>query len=301
MADDRMATDQAAQGSTVDYCSRWPEEGHSWSLTKHAGLPVVWTKRCGSCGFLDVSEVRADLAALTADRLQKKLTEAYRMRNETMAALRRWKAEHDNAVDERDAALAERDRLREKLRMAQASERAALAAEAGRATPVIATWEQMRQELESATISEANLRNVINATEGQRDAALASLAEAKRVIRNAHQAIRKDTTAAAVALAMFDTRDQHGPSLLDELETARASLAAEREQTARMRVVVANVRPAWRGLKSSLVAVAGVLDKPYPDAPEWTPWTRFVTPAVADLGAAVDALDAGAAAPGAER
>ncbi len=46
--------------------------------------------------------------------------------------------------------------------------------------------------------------------------------EALRVIRNAHAAIRRNTTAAAVALAMFDTSDRHGPSLLDELRTVTA-------------------------------------------------------------------------------
>lgn len=37
---------------------------------------------------------------------------------------------------------------------------------------------------------------------------------------------------------------------------------------------------AWRRLKSALIAVSHRLDEPYPDAPEWTPWTRFVAPAI---------------------
>lgn len=62
--------------------------------------------------------------------------------------------------------------------------------------------------------------------------------EAKRVIRNAHQAIRTQVTAAAVALAMFDTGDAGTPSLLDELTQARIELE-------RMRRVVKAVS-AWR-------------------------------------------------------
>lgn len=56
--------DQAEQGSTVEHCSRWPDEGHSWSHRKHAGLPTVWTRSCSGCGFIDVSEVRRLSAAL---------------------------------------------------------------------------------------------------------------------------------------------------------------------------------------------------------------------------------------------
>lgn len=50
--------------------------------------------------------------------------------------------------------------------------------------------------------------------------------EARRIIRNAHQAIRTNTTAAAVALAMFDTGDAGTPSLLDE----NARLTQERDE-----------------------------------------------------------------------
>lgn len=53
--------------------------------------------------------------------------------------------------------------------------------------------------------------------------------EAKRVIRNAHQAIRTQTTAAAVALAMFDTGDVGAPSLLDERDALRAELERTRK------------------------------------------------------------------------
>ena len=48
--------------------------------------------------------------------------------------------------------------------------------------------------------------------------------EARRVIRNAHEAIRAQTTAAAVALAMFDTGDAGTPSLLDERDRLRSDL-----------------------------------------------------------------------------
>ena len=53
--------------------------------------------------------------------------------------------------------------------------------------------------------------------------------EARRIIRNAHQAIRTETTAAAVALAMFSTGDTDTPSLLDELNQLRTENARLRE------------------------------------------------------------------------
>lgn len=50
--------------------------------------------------------------------------------------------------------------------------------------------------------------------------------EAQKIIRNAHEAIRHHTTAAQVALAMFHKADCGEPSLLDELTTLRAKVAA---------------------------------------------------------------------------
>ncbi len=70
----------------------------------------------------------------------------------------------------RDNALAEVARLREELAMARASERAALAAEAGRQTPIIAGWDQLQREL-------VGLR-------AHRDALVTQLAQAEVTITN---------------------------------------------------------------------------------------------------------------------
>lgn len=58
--------------------------------------------------------------------------------------------------------------------------------------------------------------------------------EAQRIIRNAHQAIRTNTTAAAVALAMFDAGDVGTPSLLDELNEARDKVTRLTQENTRL-------------------------------------------------------------------
>jgi len=83
------STDQPAQGSTVDYCWRWPQEGHSWTWTKHAGLPTVSTRTCFVCRYVDVTEVQD--------------------------ALRRHELDRDRLLGEVASLTAERDRLREAL------------------------------------------------------------------------------------------------------------------------------------------------------------------------------------------
>jgi hypothetical protein len=56
---------------------------------------------------------------------------------------------------------------------------------------------------------------------------------------------------------------------------------------------VQRARLACRRLTSALIAVEPLLTKPYPDDPRWTPWTRFVGPALKELS---DALRTGPAA-----
>ena len=48
------------------------------------------------------------------------------------------------------------------------------------------------------------------------------------------------------------------------------------------------IRQARRRLNSALIAVEPLLTNPYPDDPRWTPWTRFVGPALKELKAALD-------------
>jgi len=53
------------------------------------------------------------------------------------------------------------------------------------------------------------------------------------------------------------------------------------------------VRRYRREIASALIAVKWHLDTPYPDSPEWTPWTRFVERAlrkVDEIPALVDEL-----------
>ncbi|MEU1800842.1 hypothetical protein [Streptomyces sp. NPDC019937] len=65
-------------------------------------------------------------------------------------------------------------------------------------------------------------------------------------------------------------------ALLAELDKART----ERDE---LRAALDRARTARRRVSSALVAVAPLLDQPYPDDPRWTPWTRFVRPAMAEL------------------
>ena len=46
--------------------------------------------------------------------------------------------------------------------------------------------------------------------------------------------------------------------------------------TVNVDTLVETVDNARRSIAASLIAVKGHLDKPYPDNPRWTPWTRFV-------------------------
>jgi hypothetical protein len=163
----------------------------------------------------------------------------------------------------------ERDRLRQEIGIAQASERAALAAEAGRATPVIAGWDRMQRAL--ATIPDLMTERdtaLALLVEEQRDHAATreELARTQRVIRNAHQAIRQNTTAAAVALAMFDTRDRYGPSLLDELKAAEAELEQQRPVIEAARAMAEDWRNSSpHGHVRSIVAAVDALGAPTPN------------------------------------
>ena len=112
--------DQAVQGSTVGYCSRWPGEPHPWVYTLHAGEPRITTRSCGSCGFLDVTEVREQLAAALAavDGEADSLTELDRERRRSTKLgrdLRRAQRQRTTIVKERDQAIAEADELRRVL------------------------------------------------------------------------------------------------------------------------------------------------------------------------------------------
>ena len=54
--------------------------------------------------------------------------------------------------------------------------------------------------------------------------------------------------------------------------------------------LAADATTARRGIISALIAVKGHLDQPYPDDDRWTPWTRFVEPALQRLDESVKEL-----------
>ncbi|MFC8267781.1 hypothetical protein ACFUIZ_18920 [Streptomyces cinereoruber] len=68
--------------------------------------------------------------------------------------------------------------------------------------------------------------------------------------------------------------------------TARAAKAEAERDAARN--TLAEARVAARRLSSALIAVAPLLDTPYPDDPTQTPWTRSVAPALRNLRATLD-------------
>lgn len=54
---------------------------------------------------------------------------------------------------------------------------------------------------------------------------------------------------------------------------------------------LAQVQEARRSVIAALITVHGFLDTPYPDDPRWTPWTRFIEPALRGLDETKAALD----------
>ncbi len=57
---------QPAQGSTVDYCSRWPGELHA--MTTHLrGGALTSVRRCSLCGWLDFDDLDQQVSELVAE------------------------------------------------------------------------------------------------------------------------------------------------------------------------------------------------------------------------------------------
>ena len=63
----------------------------------------------------------------------------------------------------------------------------------------------------------------------------------------------------------------------DGVASASESHAAQRALSGPERT---DLHDSWRRVKSAAIAVAGHLDKPYPDDARWTPWSRFLKPAL---------------------
>lgn len=60
--------DQPARGSDDDFCSVYPEDGHSWhSISVDAGL-IRWVMRCHLCGRINNRDLREQLRAGVPER-----------------------------------------------------------------------------------------------------------------------------------------------------------------------------------------------------------------------------------------
>lgn len=78
--------------------------------------------------------------------------------------------------------------------------------------------------------------------------------------------------------------------LRDRLASCRERVGIAADKVIAAEDTVERVRQARRRLTSALIAVEPLLTTPYPDDPRWTPWTRFVGPALKGL---TDALRTG--------
>lgn len=63
---------------------------------------------------------------------------------------------------------------------------------------------------------------------------------------------------------------------------------AMRAEVERLQATLANARGANRRLRAALIASAHLLDVPYSNAPNLTPWERSIKPAMHALKAALD-------------
>ncbi|MFC6080997.1 hypothetical protein [Sphaerisporangium aureirubrum] len=74
-----------------------------------------------------------------------------------------------------------------------------------------------------------------------------------------------------------------------QIAVAEYEQGEARQQANDALAALAQVRLVRRRINAVLIALADRLDRPYPDDPGQTPWTRFVKPAMHALTAAVDA------------
>lgn len=140
-----------------------------------------------------------------------------------------------------------------------------------------------------------NQRDRATKAEAERDRLKALLVEADAEANET--ALHNDATCEAVTRA--EQAEAERDQLRTELAAARtqhlpddiafhyqnavaAVIRAEAERDA-ARTALADAKVAARRLSSALIAVAPLLDQPYPDDPTQTPWTRSVTPALRNL------------------
>lgn len=68
-------SDQPMRASSEDWCEKFPDEGHYWMYTHHAGEPLITTRTCMMCKFDSVQPIREAWAEMnrTASRAIKDL------------------------------------------------------------------------------------------------------------------------------------------------------------------------------------------------------------------------------------
>ena len=190
------STDQPAQGSTVDYCWRWPQEGHSWTWTKHAGLPTVSTRTCFVCRYVDVTEVQD--------------------------ALRRHELDRDRLLGEVASLTAERDRRREELHYAAV----ALDIERAETDRLRLAELEARAERDAALASLADERERAKAWR-ERAAALDALLAHYRVGSSPTEKVHRELKRTRVAVDALDAGAATDGSLQQMRASMNAILASE--------------------------------------------------------------------------
>lgn len=76
---------------------------------------------------------------------------------------------------------------------------------------------------------------------------------------------------------------------VEPVVAALLSAAREAGREEGRREAAKAMRDPVRRMTAALIAVDSRLTEPYPDDPRWTPWTRFIEPALRELRAAADA------------
>jgi hypothetical protein len=123
-----MTEPQKAQGSTADYCTKWPTEGHSTSIHMRGGA-LVSVRRCDGCGWIDFADLDEQVRAMQGGwaRLERQAAQSGRptddLRRDLAAVVNRHSRENLsntpdfllaefmlNALEAAELFTAERDR-----------------------------------------------------------------------------------------------------------------------------------------------------------------------------------------------
>lgn len=130
------------------------------------------------------------------------------------------------------------------------------------------------------------------------DELMALAAEAGRTVANLRDRYRNTSSANVDPMVASLTaeverltveRDQWRATtetLQDYTDAFAGLLKSERERAEQLREALRGMITAEQGITADCIAVKHHLDSPYPDDPQWTPWTRFVERGLQRLDAA---------------